>query len=123
GNAECPAEQHCESVGGEPICTARVSECTDFCTDPAAFCIPPINEPIQCVRGCRSTADCDGVDCEFRNGEITACGSALHCAPEEFHYRDSCLIHQSCWTDDECQAPYTCRLFDTPSGYCGLADA
>lgn len=71
---------------------------------------------------CATAADCDGADCVYA-GQGMACEGAALCSALEFRAAlgfPACWIHQQCRDDEDCTAPYTCRLFGAEtSGYCG----
>ena len=125
-NADCPGER---CVSGQ--CAPPLGTC-QYCESPEHMCI---EQTAACVLPCTTNADCDDGECRLDAAMLYCIDEPPRCAADEFFYPhddaadfgaplrapgQSCMLHQTCWTDADCPDTYECYLqYHRASGYCG----
>lgn len=108
-NADCPNGQYCTEANHGKLGCVLQTNCDPDCVEPDEFC-----DFMVCRDdNCRTHADCPG-DCTLQIDRpvIGRCTERALCEDHEFVIDMGmgvyCLIYQACWTDGDCEAPYSC---------------
>jgi hypothetical protein len=121
-NADCPDNLLCAEVDhGELGCVIN-TECNPPCTGPEEYCADWGQECRSDF--CRTSADCPGGLCAIELYRPLA-GQCLpygepdlpDCEDNEFVsmpmlHHGYCIVYRACWSDADCQSPYTCVSAD-----------
>lgn len=120
-NADCQNNLLCAEVDhGELGCVIN-TECIPPCNGPDEYCA---DHGQECRNDfCRTSADCSGV-CAIElyrplagkclpdyEPDVPACEDNEFVSMPGFH-GGHCIIYQACWSDADCQVPYTCVSTD-----------